>query len=312
MVQWFFPTFFNLSLNLDLKTTRCQSRRTCTHLLLWELQNYNSLLTNHWQENVGSHQKRIPYVQGQRRSPSKTVRGVKLHLELNPIPARTHSEDSNKTLCSPGNPTETEPDLLLSIWVSPAEVWVGSGLRQGQGLLVQQTWVWHKPSWRRSPLTPSQNCQSLHRTGETDSWRAHTQKTCVHQDPGGRSSDPTRDWPRLARERPGVSGGGVGQRWPAAGARALSTAVCAWDLLKEVAIIFITSTIVWVRSNNREGTQTCPSTEKWIKDLLSMAQLIRIRPSSPHNQSFPAGSFHKPFILICQRAYRMTATITEN
>ena len=23
----------------------------------------------------------------------------------------------------------------------------------GQGLWVQQTWVWHKPSWRRSPLT---------------------------------------------------------------------------------------------------------------------------------------------------------------
>ena len=24
--------------------------------------------------------------------------------------------------------------------------------RTGQGLWVQQTWVWHKPSWRRSPL----------------------------------------------------------------------------------------------------------------------------------------------------------------
>jgi len=28
---------------------------------------------------------------------------------------------------------------------------------------------------------------------------------------------------------------------------ALSVAVCAWDLLKEVTIIFITSTIVWAR-----------------------------------------------------------------
>ena len=37
----------------------------------------------------------------------------------------------------------------------------------------------------------------------------------------------------------------VGQRWPAAGLGALSAAVCAWDLLKEVAIIFIISTIVW-------------------------------------------------------------------
>ena len=34
-------------------------------------------------------------------------------------------------------------------------------------------------------------------------------------------------------------------QWPAAGSGALSSAVPAWDLLKEVTIIFITSTIVW-------------------------------------------------------------------
>ena len=39
------------------------------------------------------------------------------------------------------------------VWVSPEEVQASSGLPQGQGLWVQQTWVWHKPSWRRSPLT---------------------------------------------------------------------------------------------------------------------------------------------------------------
>ena len=33
--------------------------------------------------------------------------------------------------------------------------------------------------------------------------------------------------------------------WPAARSGALSAAVRAWDLLKEVTIIFITSTIVW-------------------------------------------------------------------
>ena len=63
--------------------------------------------------------------------------------------------------------------------------------------------------------------------------------------------------------------------------RALSVVVCAWDLLKEVAIIFITSTIVWPQVNNREGTQLHPSTENWIKDLLSMALPIRTRPSFP-------------------------------
>ena len=46
------------------------------------------------------------------------------------------------------------------------EVRVSSGLPQGQGLWVQQTWVWRKPSWRRSPSAPPQRCQDLHRTGE--------------------------------------------------------------------------------------------------------------------------------------------------
>ena len=51
---------------------------------------------------------------------------------------------------------------------------------------------------------------------------------------------PTRDGPRLAQGCPGVSGGSMGRRWPAADLGALSVAVAAWDLLKEFAIIFIT------------------------------------------------------------------------
>ena len=66
----------------------CSNGVFYAHLLLWELQNYNSLLNNYWQENVGSHQKKIPHVQGQRRSPSKMVEGAILHLESNPISTR--------------------------------------------------------------------------------------------------------------------------------------------------------------------------------------------------------------------------------
>ena len=69
-------------------------------------------------------------------------------------------------------------------------------------------------------------------------------------------------------ECPGVSRGGVGWRWAAAGLGALSAAVHAWDLLKEVSVIFITSTVVWPQVNNREGPQLHPSIENWIKDLL--------------------------------------------
>jgi len=50
----------------------------------------------------------------------------------------------------------------------------------------------------------------------------------------------------------------------------LSAEVHAWDLLKEVIIIFITSTIVCPQVNNRERMQLHPSTEKRFEDLLSM------------------------------------------
>ena len=61
-----------------------------------------------------------------------------------------------------------------------------------------------------------------------------------------------------------------------------------------------------------EGTQLHPSTENWIKDLLSMAPPIRTRPSTPLSQSIPSGSFHKTLILLHQRADRLKTIITEN
>ena len=83
------------------------------------------------------------------------------------------------------------------------------------------------------------------------------------------------------------------------------------SLLKEVTIIFLTSTIVWPQVNSREGTQIHPSTENWIKDLLSMALPIRTRASFPLSQSLPSGSFHKPLILLHQRADRLKTIVTE-
>ena len=59
------------------------------------------------------------------------------------------------------------------------------------------------------------------------------------KDPGERSNDPTRHCPGLPCGCLGVSSRGVGRWWPAAGLGALSVAVHAWDLLKEVTIIFI-------------------------------------------------------------------------
>jgi len=103
-----------------------------------------------------------PQVQGQ-RGPSKRVGGANSYLESNLI--TTRDTQRAQTLCAPvaRDPTETETELCLSISCGGmSQQWTDAGAR----LWVQQTWVWHKPSWRRSSLTPPQSCQNLHRTGK--------------------------------------------------------------------------------------------------------------------------------------------------
>ena len=130
--------------------------------------------------------------------------------------------------------------------------------------------------------------------------------------PSRNEQGPHKRLTRLACECPGVSSRGVGRWWPAAGLGALSVAVHSWDLLKEVTIIFITSTIFWPQVNSTERTQLHPSTENWIKDLLSMAPPIGTRSSFPLSQSLPSGNYHKPLILLHHKAARLKTTITEN
>ena len=196
----------------------------------------------------------------------------KISFRIKPHTRHKCSKDSNKTLCTPGprDLTETEPDLPLSVWVSPAEAQVSSGLPWEQGLWLQQTreaqrvnpteWPGRQPTnWRTIIPKKFPHCcestrvhnrfpnlgiqqrdwespenltlkasriwlQNFHRTGETDSWRAQT-KPCAHQDPGERSSGPTRDWARLAWKCPGVSRGDVNWQWPATGSVSLTTTV---------------------------------------------------------------------------------------
>ena len=88
-----------------------------------------------------------------KEKPQQDGRRSKITFRIKPHTHQRCLEGSNKILCIPGDPTETEPDLPLSVSVSPVEVWVCTSLPQGQRLWVQQTWEWHKLSWRRSPLT---------------------------------------------------------------------------------------------------------------------------------------------------------------
>ena len=241
------PIFFSI------KSIRWQSRRTCTQLLR-ELQNNNYKFVAK-QASPGecwiTPKKVMPHPRAKEK-PQQEGRKGEIAFRIKPHTQQRCLEGSNKTLCAPGDPTETELDLPLSVWVSPEEVWVCSALPQGQGLWMQQTLVWHKPSWRRSPLTPPQSHQNLHRTAETESWRAQT-KPCAHQDPGEESSDPRTDWPRLACECPGVSGRSrgllQGQRQ------------CVQQCLHGT-FIFITSTIVWPQVKQQGGNTAPKSTEK--------------------------------------------------
>ena len=130
--------------------------------------------------------KKIPHVQGQ-RNPSKMVgpgavvrrypmskgkweaqqdgRRGKFTFRTKHHFLQRCSEGSNKP-CAHQDPGTPQRQRQNCVWAFPVEVWVHSGLPQEQGLWVQQTWGWHKPSCRRSPLTPPQRCHNLHRTGK--------------------------------------------------------------------------------------------------------------------------------------------------
>ena len=104
--------------------------------------------------------------------PGNRVVGTREVTKMHGPPGAVHSPSTwLPELLWPGKAKKHTPNPQRlnqnCIWVSPVEVRVSSGLLLG--LWVQQTWVWHKPSWRRSPLTPPLNHQNLHRT---DSWRA--------------------------------------------------------------------------------------------------------------------------------------------
>ena len=55
---------------------------------------------------------------------------------------KTKQNKTKQKNCTPGprDPTETESDLPLSVWVPPAEAQASSNLPRGQGLWLQQTW----------------------------------------------------------------------------------------------------------------------------------------------------------------------------
>ena len=137
----------------------------------------------------------------------------------------------------------------------------------------------------KSNPTPTRDCTL------PDSGRGQTEPS-AHQDWGERSSDPHK---RLTQTFPWVSRSLWGRRqWvvPSAGLGALSVAVYAWDLLKEVAIIFITSTIVWPQVK-QQGGNTAHQQKIGLKIYWAWPCPSEQDPVSPHRQSLPSGSLCK-------------------
>ena len=192
-----FPTFFNLSLNLAIRSSWSEPQSVpglvfadCIELLHFWLQKYN-------QSDFGI-----------------------VHLVMSMFRVVSCVIPKNFSYCKESSRTDNK---FPNLWRQQRD-------SEPPGYLtLEASGIW---------------LQNLHRNGETDSLRAQT-KPCEHQEPGEKRSDPTKDWLRLACECPGVFRGGVGQQWPAAGLGVVSVTVHAQDLLKELTIIFITSTIVW-------------------------------------------------------------------
>ena len=109
-------------------------------------------------------------------------------------------------------------------------------------------------------------------------------------EPGNRRKE---QWPprRLTCGCLGISSEEVGWWWPAAGLGAWTVSVNAWDLLKEVTIIFITSTIVSVQF-----------THSVVSNSLQPNELQLARPPCPsptpgvHSDSHPSSRWCHPAI----------------
>ena len=95
----------------------------------------------------------IPHVQGQRRSPNKTVGGTKSHLESNPIPTRDARRAQG--LRDPTRDWARPAFECLSVSCrGTGQQWPAVGTGALAAADLGHASMWHKPSWRRLPSAP--------------------------------------------------------------------------------------------------------------------------------------------------------------
>ena len=161
----------------------------------WESTKLQLAVENHWQEDTGTHQEKIPRVQKQRKPQRDSRRGA-IMIKSNPIPTGwvTHRLENNNT-----------KDVLVLLWrfwtpcqaSQPGDLTKGLGIPRESGLEGQQDLIiGFLEGWGKQRL---------------QSGRAQT-KLCTHQDPEERSTDPTGDWTKTTCLCWRASCGGVGQQ----------------------------------------------------------------------------------------------------
>ena len=125
------------------------------HVLIFSCEN-SKPTTRYWTtfdwRMLDPTKKRYPMSKAKEK-PQQDGRRDKIMFRIKHLTYQRQSEGSNKP-CVHQDPETPQKLGQNCVWVSPAKVRVSSGLPQGQRLWVQKTWLWHKPSWRRSPLTP--------------------------------------------------------------------------------------------------------------------------------------------------------------
>ena len=99
-----------------------------------------------------------------KRKPQQDGKRGEIACRIKPHMHQRRSEGSDKALCAPRprGPTDSEPDLPVFEYLLQRQ---GSAeaCHRGRGSGCCRTGPysgWHKPSWRRVPLTPPSSCQA--------------------------------------------------------------------------------------------------------------------------------------------------------
>ena len=184
----------------------------CAHLLLQEFQNYKSLLDNHQQDNAGSQQKKLPYVQRQRRTPARWWKWSEV-------------AQSCPTLCNPMD-CSLPGSMVHGIFQARILEWAAISFSRGSSQPRDQTWVSCIADRRFTIWATREALQDGRRGKIVFRIQHHTHQRCSQGSnknlcPPG---DPTETEPDLSLSVLSVSCGGMGQLWPAIEAGALGAA----------------------------------------------------------------------------------------